>query len=133
MKLLLIVGSTGVLFGCMAAAAIDKVRTLSVKELGLSPETYRGQIIRVCAKKLEQDEGDPTEWSLITPLAVGYHPAIVEVIPCGNQRPAKTGSTCVVGRLARHNGSLRLRESDEIIVKSPGIASPWYLHAQCAV
>ena len=121
------------LFGCVAAGVPDTVPTLSVKEFSKSPESYCGAVLRICGDRLANIGVDEPSWTLSTPQAFGYHPARVTVLPCGGTRPTPKTNVCIVGRIARQDGSLDPIPPSQIFVRSPGATNPWYLHAQCAV
>lgn len=131
--LLVLAGAATILLGCVTVTAPESIRTLSVKEFSRTPEAYRGQTLRICAARLVDLGVDKPSWYLSTPAAIGYHPATVEVLACDGGRPIADAETCIVGRIAREDGSLDLlRPAGEIVVKDPGNSAPWYLHAQCS-
>jgi hypothetical protein len=129
----MLLSSSLILLGCVAAVVPDAPQTLSVVEFSKAPESYRGQTLRICGEQLKDVGVDEPRWTLSVPQAFGYHPARVSVLPCRGRRvPTADPRMCILGRIAQRNGSLELPPSDEIVVKNPGNSSPWYLHAQCA-
>ena len=129
---LTLLGGSLILLGCVAAVVPDAAQTLSVVEFSKAPESYRGQTLRVCGEQLKDLGVDEPRWTLFTPQAFGYHPAMVAVLPCPGRRPTADSRMCMIGRIARRDGSLELPPSDQIVVKGLGDSSPWYLHAQCS-
>jgi hypothetical protein len=130
--LLMLFAGSLFLLGCVAAGVPDAVQTLSVKEFSKAPESYRGRTLRICGEQLKDLGVDEPGWTLFTPQAFGYHPAMVSVLPCPGRLLIADARMCILGRIAKRDGSLELPPSDDIVVKGLGDSSPWYLHPQCS-
>jgi hypothetical protein len=113
---------TAASIGC-ATVATPPPRTIGLVDLIRNAESYRGQTVRTCAQRLEP--GDSV-WHLILPQ--GRHGARLLVVPSGD-RPVLDRDGCIVGRIARRDGSIGLGPPGEPGIVADDIADyTWFLH-----
>lgn len=109
-------------FGCTSAGA-QSPPTIGLVALIENVESYRGQIVRTCGQRIEP--GD-SAWHLILPL--GRHGARLLVISSG-ERPILDANGCIVGRIARRDGSTSSGPPGEPGVVADDIVDyTWFLH-----
>lgn len=131
LSLSLIVGIICV--ACVARLPKQDPSRVSLLKIATDPEAYKGRSVRICGTSFRRALDGSRKWELIQSNAVGYHPAIVRVLPCDSHDPLPDSDSCLTGRIARQDGSLTEFKPDYIVVSSSPDSQPWYLHAQCRV
>lgn len=117
-------------------AGVSSDPSVPLHVLARNIESYRGQSVRTCGTELlpiTQADGTVRSWSLrkLDPTSSHGFTAYVIVPACAGRRPPMAGG-CVVGRVAREDGSLDIPEA--ITIGSHLIGSQeWRLHPQCLV
>jgi hypothetical protein len=126
--------------GGQAMRPSPAVQTLSVSQLArdLAPTqghaSFRGRTVRVCHGRLEQvTPAALHRWELLGPERTYPYGASVLVQACTSARPALDSAGCLVGRVARRDGSIRNKApgDGEVITAHTTISHTWYLHPQC--
>jgi hypothetical protein len=117
---------------CAVTTRQTAVPTIPLLQTVNEAERLQGQVIRTCGTHFRRAFQNSRIWELVTPKAVGWHPARIQVLPCGSNDPVPDSQNCITGQIARFDGSSRKRiPSDPIIVADPGNNPEWFLHAQC--
>lgn len=109
-------------------------RTIPLLQVVEQGEALRGRTVRTCGTSFAQVNvgGGFRKWKLSVPMSVGWHPARIDILPCGKHEPELDEQGCITGRIARHDGSVRLPGPRELLdAASPGTSVHWALHAQC--
>lgn len=125
--------ASGAAAACLSPPGASPVQTIPLLHVVNRAEALRGQVVRTCGIQFRRI--DVTEqhnmWQISIPTSVGWHPAELDVLKCGDQEPKLDREGCITGRIARHDGALRVPGPDDIIVSDPGRTPYWALHAQC--
>lgn len=118
-----------ILASCVHDSTAPPVSTVPLLTLARSIERYRGQTVRTCGSSLS-----PLTASKVGELSAphGRHGVGVHVRACREMKRVRGRRTCLTGRIARPDGSLRpLQPGEPISVSSRIIDYEWYLHQQC--
>jgi len=123
--------------GCqtMAPALDGPILTVSelARDLARGPVAYKGRTVRVCRGRL--DRGLPAatrRWQFSARGESWPHGASLMVKSCSAGGPRLDAQGCLVGRIAREDGSLRELGPNEPQIVSDSIESEiWLLHTDC--
>lgn len=122
--------------GCTAVqpepGSAEAVQTVAMHDLVRSIDTYRGRTVRVCADELvprTREDGSVVHWQLRAMNPSERFAARLILAQCGGERP-QLENGCIVGRIAREDGSLEIPTtmliSDHVVM-----SEEWWLHPQC--
>src|ERR1043165_8036441 len=123
--------------GCQTMAPAFDGPTLTVSELARDlargPASYRGRTVRVCRGRLDRGlSATARKWQFSARGESWPHGASVMVKPCSAGGPRLDARGCLVGRIAREDGSLRELGPNEPRIVSDAIESEtWLLHTDC--
>lgn len=116
---------------CMHSPSHVEVEAVPLVNLAKNIDSYSGQTVRTCGSELIPWK-PPSEWQL--KVASGRHGAGVLVLACKHLSRVKNSETCLSGRIARRDGSLRKYAiGEERVISSGTYNYEWYLHQQCSV
>jgi hypothetical protein len=109
--------------------------TIPIHVLARDIQSYRGQVVRTCGRRLEpaihEKDGRIVYWTLTAPYPSGrrgWHSGVI-LSHCG-ARP-RLSNDCVTGRVAREDESLDIPEVI-IVGGHTTMSHEWWLHLDCA-
>jgi hypothetical protein len=116
-------------------ASSSVVPTIPLHVLARTIADYRGRTVRTCGSELQAIPG--TEGKVAYAILSARDPASrhnlqasVHIATCAGERPRLDPGGCVIGRIAREDGSLQ--EPDAVMVSSHAVVdNEWFLHPQC--
>lgn len=129
-RTLILSASLAATVACATAAGVGpEVPTLSVNSAGYRVTRYKGRTVRVCGR-LAQVEGRWAVQHIQRPREFFLHglPAVF-VATCDQTPPRLDRHGCLVGRIAREDGSLD--EPRSVLTDDSPFTHYWLLHPQC--